>query len=95
MAVTRAEIDRITALAKLSPNAGEGEQLASDLGRILDYVKKLNEIDTSGVAPLSHPGEQENVLRSDQLQPSLPVEEVMKNAPAHHSGFFKVPKVIK
>ena len=95
MSITKAEIERIAALARLKPTAQESEALLSDLSQILDYVDKLNEIDTTDVLPLSHPGEQRNVLRPDRIEPSLPVEVALKNAPAQQAGFFKVPKVIK
>ena len=61
---------------------------------ILNYVEKLNELDTDNVEPLNHPIENVNVFREDELKPSVDTEEALKNAPDRTDEFFKVPKVI-
>ena len=64
------------------------------LNKILEYVEKLNELDTENVKPLSHPIEGVNVFREDIVQPSVDREDALKNAPSKNEEFFKVPKVI-
>jgi len=87
-------VKHIEELAELSLTAEEREDLTEDLGRIIDYVDKLGELDTEGVEPLRHILEVENVLREDERRETLDREEVFKNAPARHRDFFEVPPVI-
>lgn len=94
MAVTREEVKRIAKLAKLSLTEEEEISLQKELSSILDYMDKLNEIDTSGVEPLSHPIPVENVFREDKVEKSISREDALKNAPDATEEFFKVPKVI-
>jgi aspartyl-tRNA(Asn)/glutamyl-tRNA(Gln) amidotransferase subunit C len=62
---------------------------------MIAFVEKLNELDTTGVAPLLHMSDNINVLREDDVKGSISREEGLKNAPLHDNEFFKVPKVIK
>lgn len=94
MAVTREEVKRIAKLAKLSLTEEEEISLQKELSSILDYMDKLNEIDTSDVEPLSHPIPVENVFREDKVEKSISREDALKNAPDVTEEFFKVPKVI-
>ncbi len=95
MKITDAEIDRIAQLAKLEFNDQEKVRIRRDLNRILEYVEKLNDPDTTDVEPLSHPLELTNVMRDDRAERSLSAEEALKNAPARKDNFFTVPKVIR
>ncbi len=81
-------------LARLELQPGELEKFTPQLESILEYVAKLAEVDTAGVEPMAHAVPLRNVLREDVVEPSLPVEEVLKNAPATDGRFFRVPKVI-
>lgn len=94
MAVTREEVKRIAKLAKLSLTEDEEINLQKEMSSILDYVDKLNEIDTNDVEPLSHPITVENVFREDKIEKSISREDALKNAPDATEEFFKVPKVI-
>ena len=94
MSVTRKDVEYIASLAKLNFNNEELENYTHQLNDILTYVEKLNELDTSNVEPLSHPVENQNVFREDELKPSLPTEDVLKNSPNRTEEFFRVPKVI-
>ncbi|MBU2446048.1 MAG: Asp-tRNA(Asn)/Glu-tRNA(Gln) amidotransferase subunit GatC [Bacteroidetes bacterium] len=94
MAVTQEEVKRIAKLAKLSLTEEEEISLQKELSSILDYMDKLNEIDTSDVEPLSHPIPVENVFREDKVEKSISREDALKNAPDATEEFFKVPKVI-
>jgi len=89
------DVEHIAKLAKLKFSDAELQKLAGELDEILEYIKKLNELDTKTVEPLSHPIDISNVMRADVVAPSLPPEDAVKNAPESQGTFFKVPKVIK
>jgi len=95
MAITIEQVEHIARLARLQFSDAEKEMLSEELSQILQYMEKLNELDTEGVEPLSHPTELVNIMRPDKVQPSFTPEEALKNAPSKQDGFFKVPKVIK
>ena len=94
MPVTVHDVEYVAALARLSFSEEEKQKLTSQLNEILHYMEQLNTLDTDSVEPLSHVIELQNVFRQDELRPSLPREEALKNAPSHTEEFFKVPKVI-
>lgn len=95
MSVTKDEVKHIAKLAKLQFNDEEIVNFTDDLNKILEYVDKLNELDTENVEPLSHPIEGANVFRDDALRNSVDTENALKNAPKSSHEYFKVPKVIK
>lgn len=76
-------------------NDAEREAIRSDLEKMIGFVDKLKELDTSGVEPLLHMSEELNVLREDIPGNMLSREEALKNAPHTDGVYFKVPKVIK
>jgi aspartyl-tRNA(Asn)/glutamyl-tRNA(Gln) amidotransferase subunit C len=94
MRITKELILHIAELAHLKLRDDEIEKMHQDLNQILEYVDKLNEINTEEVEPLSHPLPVINVLREDKLQVSIEREEALRNAPDATEEFFKVPKVI-
>ena len=94
MAVTLKDVKHIAELARLEFSNEELENFTHQLNQILEYVEKLNELDTENVEPLSHPIEGNNAFREDELKPSISREEALKNAPDSDDKFFKVPKVI-
>jgi aspartyl-tRNA(Asn)/glutamyl-tRNA(Gln) amidotransferase subunit C len=94
MSITRKDVEHIAELARLTFNEDELENFTHQLNQILDYMEKLNELDTENVEPLSHPVEGSNVFREDELKPSILTYEALKNAPNKDEQFFKVPKVI-
>jgi aspartyl-tRNA(Asn)/glutamyl-tRNA(Gln) amidotransferase subunit C len=94
MKITRELVLHIAELAHLKLKEEEIEKFQKELNQILEYVDKLNELDTSEVEPLSHPLPVINVMREDKLQKSVEREEALKNAPDSTEEFFKVPKVI-
>jgi len=94
------DVDRVAELAHLELAADEKPRMVRDLNAILDYVADLNQLDTSGVAPLAQVSELQGAggpssLRDDRLRPSLPRNAVMPGAPETDGVFFKVPKVIE
>jgi aspartyl-tRNA(Asn)/glutamyl-tRNA(Gln) amidotransferase subunit C len=94
MSVSIKDVEYIAKLAKLEFNETEATKMAKELNSILDYMNKLNELDTSKVEPLSHVIDLKNVFREDKVKESLPVDEILKNAPSKTDEFFRVPKVI-
>jgi len=98
--VTVEEVERVAELAQLELAPEEKPGMVRDLNAILDYVAELNELDTTGVTPLSQVTEIEGAggagsLRADALRPSLDRGDVMGQAPETDGMFFKVPKVIE
>lgn len=88
-------VDKLAHLARLKFEAAEKEEIKNDLQKMIAFVEKLNELDTTGVEPLLHMTDEINVLRGDEIKGSISRGEAFKNAPAHDEQFFKVPKVIK
>lgn len=95
MEVNDALVDKLANLARLQFNDTEKAGIKNDLQRMIQFVEKLNELDTAGVVPLLHMSENINVLREDIVKGSISSEEGLKNAPVYDDKFFKVPKVIK
>ncbi len=95
MSVTKSEVEHIAKLAKLKFDESEIDDFTMQLNKVLEYVDKLNELDTKNVKPLSHPVDGENVFRNDILKDSIPTVDALKNASQKTNEYFKVPKVIK
>ncbi|MGH7494053.1 MAG: Asp-tRNA(Asn)/Glu-tRNA(Gln) amidotransferase subunit GatC [bacterium] len=94
MTITSAEVQHIAKLAKLSFNEEELAKMAKELDAIVAYVEQLKELELDEVLPTSHVLDLSNVLREDEVEPALPVEEVLRNAPSRKNSYFSVPKVI-
>ncbi len=94
MSVTRKDVEYIASLSKVKFEENELDNFTHQLNDILAYVEKLNELDTENVEPLSHPVENKNIFREDELKPSISTEEALKNSPSKTEEFFRVPKVI-
>ncbi|MGD0216146.1 MAG: Asp-tRNA(Asn)/Glu-tRNA(Gln) amidotransferase subunit GatC [Desulfobaccales bacterium] len=94
MALTREEVLHVAELARLSLSPEEIELFTLQLNEILEYVEKLQELDTSGVAPLAHVIPLSNVFREDQARECLPLNEALQNGPAQEDGYFLVPRII-
>ena len=95
MKITKQEVEHVARLARLELSEQEKEKLTDQLSNILTYVEKLNELDTTGVAPTSHVLDISNVMRSDTPEASLPQERALANAPDKAAGHYKVPKIIE
>ncbi|MBN1291679.1 MAG: Asp-tRNA(Asn)/Glu-tRNA(Gln) amidotransferase subunit GatC [Candidatus Latescibacteria bacterium] len=95
MSVTRKDVDNVAALARLSFTDKEKEELIGTLNNILGYFDKLSELNTENVEPLTHILPVQNVMRDDEIKPSLDQETALKNAPKHARGHFVIPKVIE
>ena len=94
MAVTLKDVEHIAKLARLEFSEDEKKKFTHQLNQILEYVEKLNKLDTANVEPLSQVIELSNRFREDVVKPGLSTEDALKNAPAKTDRFFKVPKVI-
>ena len=88
-------IEYVGILAKLELSGEEKEQAKKDMERMLDYVDKLNELDTDGVEPMSHVFPVNNVFREDIVTNGDDREEILKNAPERKDGAFVVPKTVE
>ncbi len=94
MSLTIADARKIAQLARLAPSDAELATFTPQLSAILDYVDQLRQLPTDGVEELAHPLPLRNVFRDDTLQPSLPVDEALANAPARTGDFYSVPAVL-
>ena len=94
MHITTDEVKYVAALARLDLPAAEVEAMAGQLDRILSYIDKLGELDTSAVEPTSHTLSISNAFRDDEVGQSLAQEEALANGPLHNQESFIVPKVI-
>ena len=89
------QVKHVAHLSRLALSENEAEQWAGQLEKIITFAEQLNEVDTEGIEPTSHVLEIRNVMREDAAGPGLPTEEVLKNAPDHQDGQFKVPAIIE
>ena len=95
MKITKEQVENVARLARLAISEREKELFTRQLGEILTYIEKLKELDTSKVDPTSHVLPIKNIFREDEVRPSLPREEILKNAPDRTEEFFRVPKIIE
>ena len=95
MAGTGMDIKYVAHLARLALTPEEEEKLGAQLGNILHYIEKLNQLDVSNVEPTSHAVPLVNVTREDAVRPSLSNEEALRNAPSKANGLFLVPKIVE
>ncbi len=95
MPITIQDVEYIAKLARLSLTDDEKIRFQKELEKILDYIDQLKKVDTTGVEPMTHAVPMSNVLRKDEVKPSLSVEEALANAPERYGNFFKVPKVVE
>lgn len=89
--ITDETIEYVGILAKLELSDAEKEQAKADMGRMLDYIDKLGELDTDGVEPMSHVFSAENVFREDVVTNGDDRERLLSNAPQKKDGMFVVP----
>ena len=95
MAITREEVLRVARLARLALSPAEAERMRAQLDGILAYIRQLDRLDTSGVAPTSHVVETGTPLRDDLVRPFGEKEEILKNAPDREGDCFRVPRILE
>ena len=94
MGLTRADVEKVALLARLQLTEAELETMTDQLGQIVGYVDQLGEVDTEGVEPMAHAVEVVNVFAEDRVEPSLPRELALANAPRHNDRGYLVPAVL-
>jgi aspartyl-tRNA(Asn)/glutamyl-tRNA(Gln) amidotransferase subunit C len=95
MKLTREEVERVARLARLRLSPEEQNSLANQLDEILEYMQKLNRLDTSQVPPFTHAVEIVNAFREDKVTNEPNVDALLANAPDKDQTFFRVPKIIE
>jgi aspartyl-tRNA(Asn)/glutamyl-tRNA(Gln) amidotransferase subunit C len=95
MAGAGMDIKYVAHLARIALSPEEETKLGAQLGNILGYIEKLNQLDVSNVEPTAHAIPLVNISRPDEPHPSLSNEEAMANAPAKANGLFLVPKIVE
>jgi aspartyl-tRNA(Asn)/glutamyl-tRNA(Gln) amidotransferase subunit C len=94
MTLSRADVEKVALLARLELSAAEIDALTPQLQQIVGYVDSLGELNTDGVEPMAHALDMANVFADDVLQPSLPREAALANAPHQNGEFYLVPAVL-
>ena len=89
------DLSRAVKLARIELTPEEEQRLSPQLGEVLQYVKKLNELDVSDVEPTAHATPLSNVMREDEPRESLSQEDALRNAPKTANGLFVVPKIVE
>ncbi len=89
------QVRKVAKLARLDLTEAEIEEFTDQFGAILEYVEKMNELDTANIEPLAHCLPIHNVFRADQVRESLGTEKTLANAPQRDGPFFKVPKILE
>ncbi|MRG27295.1 Asp-tRNA(Asn)/Glu-tRNA(Gln) amidotransferase subunit GatC [Laceyella tengchongensis] len=95
MSISKEQVQKVAMLGRLKLSEEEAEQYTTQLNDILQFVEKLNELDTETVEPTSHVLPMQNVLREDEVRPSLERDKALANAPEQQDGMFRVPAVFE
>ena len=95
MATDEFDVKYVAHLARLALAPEEAEKLGHQLGQILQYIQKLQELDVTQVEPTAQPVPLVNVTRPDETRPSMSNEDALRNAPAKANGLFIVPKIVE
>lgn len=93
--ITRQDVEHVARLARLHLTDAELERMRAELDAILAYIDKLRALDTEGVEPTSHAVPLVNVMRDDEVRPSLPLDDMLANAPDRVGDLFRVPRIIE
>ena len=95
MALTLDEVRHVARLARLRLNDEELQEMQQQLSSILEYMNMLQEVDVTAIPPTAQVTDVVNVVRPDDVRPSMPVEEVLAGAPRREGNFFKVKPVFE
>ena len=93
--ISREDVQHVARLARLELSETELIRMQVELSNILAYIDKLRSVDTAGVEPTSHAVPLTNVMREDEPRPSLPLADMLSNAPEAAGSFFRVPRIIE
>lgn len=89
------KVNHVARLARLKLSDGDAAAMTEQLGKVLDYITVLNEVDTDGVEPMVHAIEVRNAFRADEVTDSIDREQALQNAPATDGGCFLVPDILR
>ncbi len=92
--INKQTVDEVAHLARLEFNEAEKEEILKDMNNMLQFIEKINEVDTTDVEPLVYLNTEKSLTREDVAQKTITKQEALKNAPDKDSDYFKVPKVI-
>jgi aspartyl-tRNA(Asn)/glutamyl-tRNA(Gln) amidotransferase subunit C len=95
MAAVEIDVKYVAHLTRLSLSPEEEQKIGEQLGHILGYIEKLKEVDVTEVEPTAHAFPLVNVVRPDEVRPSMSQEDALRNAPAQANGLFIVPKILE
>lgn len=95
MAIDRATVDHVARLARLDLSDAERARMGSELSAILEHAERIQGLDLDGVPATSHALPLKNMMRADEVRPSLPQEDALAGAPEAEDGRFKVPRIIE
>ena len=95
MSAVQLDVKYVAHLARLALTPEEEKKFGDQLGHILEHIEKLKELDVTNVEPTAHAMPLVNVTRADEVRPSLPHDDALRNAPARANGLFMVPKIVE
>jgi aspartyl-tRNA(Asn)/glutamyl-tRNA(Gln) amidotransferase subunit C len=95
MGIDRAAVDHVARLARLDLSEEERVRMQAELSTILEHVTKIQALDLDGIAPTAHTVPLRNVMRPDEVTPSLTQEDALANAPEERDGRFMVPRIVE
>ena len=95
MAISREQVEHVAHLARLGLADDEIDRLQQQLSQILGHMQALDAVDTSAIPPTAQVIPLSSIMRDDAVRPSLPTDEVLRNAPRREGNFFKVPPVLE
>jgi aspartyl-tRNA(Asn)/glutamyl-tRNA(Gln) amidotransferase subunit C len=95
MAAAEFDVKYVAQLARIALTPDEEKKLGAQLGHILGYIEKLRELDVTNVEPTAHAVPMVNITRADEIRPSLPHDEALRNAPRKAGGLFVVPQIVE
>lgn len=95
MKIKISDVEHVALLSRLELTERDKEEFTGQLSAILDYVAVLDKADTEGVQPTAHVLPLKNIMRPDEVRPSLPRDLALANAPEQEEGYFKVPKILE
>ena len=95
MSLTVDQVEHVARLARLELSPEEKERFTYQLNDILQYVEKLQQLETDGIEPTAHAIPLQNVFRKDKIRPSFSREDILANAPDREGDFFRVPQIME
>ena len=95
MPIDRAAVDHVARLARLDLSEDERTRMQAELSAILDHAERIQALDLDGLEPTSHPVPLTNMMRPDEVTPSLDRDDALANAPEIEDGRFRVPRIIE